>query len=263
MRKQAYSISAFYPVYNDEATVELMAVRLREVLSELTSEYEIIIVDDASPDKSGQIADQLAKKYKEIRVIHHEKNRGYGGALKSGFNLAKKDLIFYTDGDAQYDVADLRAFMKYLPEYDVVTGTKIKRADKIYRIIVSKIYYKIIRFLFGLQVKDVSGDFRIFKRKVVESIDLRSNSGTICLEMIKKIEKAGFKIKEVPVHHYPRRAGDSQYFNVMDVGKTFGELFPLWVELVLKPFFKHPKIPLMGYTSTILLCALVFLHAVV
>ncbi len=229
-----YSISAFFPVYKDEATVKLMTDRLRKVLDELTDDYEIIIVDDCSPDRSGQIADQLARRYKHIKVIHHKKNRGYGGALKSGFKSATKDLVFYTDGDAQYDVFELKKLMKYIDDYDFVTAIMIKRADKFYRILVSDIYYGTIKLLFGIKIKDISGDFRLFRKEVVDSLNLISNSGTICLEMVKKIQNRKFRTKEVYVHHYPRRSGESAYFNPVDIAKTFWELIPLWGELVIR-----------------------------
>ena len=227
-------ITAFFPVYNDEGTVELMVARLRKVLDGLTNDYEIIIVDDCSPDSSGQIADELARKYKNIRVIHHKKNRGYGGALKSGFKAATKDLVFYTDGDAQYDVSELRKLMEYIEDYDFVTGIKIKRADKIYRVLLSKIYYHITKLLFGIKIRDISGDFRLFRKEVVDNLNLASNSGTICLEMVKKIQNMNYRIKEIYVHHYPRASGDSVYFVPLPVIKTFIELIPVWWELVVK-----------------------------
>ena len=148
-------ISAFFPAYLDESTIELMVNRLQKVLKDLTNDYEIIIVDDCSPDKSGEIADKLAKKYKNIKVIHHKKNTGYGGALKSGFKAATKDLVFYTDGDAQYDVSELKKLMNYIDDYDFVTGVKIIRADRFYRVLVSKIYYQVIKLLFGIKIRDV------------------------------------------------------------------------------------------------------------
>lgn len=234
----SYSISAFFPVYKDEGTVKLMVSRLRKTLSELTNDYEIIIVDDCSPDKSGQIADELAKKYRNIEVIHHKKNKGYGGALKSGFDAATKDLIFYTDGDAQYDVSELKNLIKHIDNYDFVTGIKIKRADKFYRILASNIYYNIIKLLFGIKIKDISGDFRLFRKEVVNNLNLKSNSGTICLEMVKKIQDRKFRIKEVYVKHYPRVSGDSSYFNPIDILKTLLELVPLWWELVVNDRYK-------------------------
>jgi len=231
---EKHSISAFFPVYKDEGTVELMVNRLRKVLVELTKDYEIIIVNDCSPDHSGKIADELAKRYKDIRVIHHEHNRGYGGALKSGFKNSTKDLIFYTDGDAQYDVAELKKLMKYIDDHDFVTAIKIKRADKFYRILASNLYYGFLRLIFGIRVKDISGDFRLFKKKVVDRLNLVSNSGTICLEMVKRIQNRKFRTKEVYIHHYPRVSGDSAYFNPIHLIKTFWELAPLWLDLVIK-----------------------------
>ena len=122
-----YSISAFFPVYNDAGTVELMAEKLDKVLKENSGDYEIIIVDDCSPDASGRIADNIAKKNPKVRVIHHQKNLGYGGALKTGFHSSKKDLVFYTDGDAQFDVYELPKLLPHIDNYDVVNGYKIKR----------------------------------------------------------------------------------------------------------------------------------------
>lgn len=237
MNRHHYSISAFFPVYKDEGTVDLMVNRLRKVLKELTDDYEIIIVDDCSPDKSGQIADELAKHYKEIRVIHHKKNLGYGGALRSGFRASAKDLVFYTDGDAQYDVNELKELMKYADDYDFITAIKIKRADKLYRILLSNFYYDTLRLLFGIRVKDISGDFRLFRRNVVDSLDLISNSGTVCIEIVKKVQNRKFRTKEVYVHHYPRISGESAYFNPIQLIKTFMELAPLWWELVVKDKF--------------------------
>lgn len=237
-----YSISAFFPAYKDEGTIELMVDRLREVLLKLTDDYEIIIVDDCSPDRSGEIADELARKYPFIRVIHHPKNRGYGGALNSGFNAATKDLVFYTDGDAQYDVRELPNLYEWIHKYDVITANKIDRADEFYRILVSKMYYEFIRFIFGIKVKDISGDFRLFRKKVLDNVKFESTSGTICLEMMKKVQSAGFSIKEVPIHHYPRVSGESSYFNFMDIYKTFAEIAPLWWNLVIKRIFSTKRL---------------------
>jgi len=239
---KVFSISAFFPAYNDEGTIELMVDRLRKVLPELTDDYEIIIVNDCSPDRSGEVADELARKYDFIRVIHHPKNKGYGGALNTGFNSSIKDLVFYTDGDAQYDVFELKNLFKYIHKYDVVTGHKIQRADRFYRILVSRIYYEFIRFIFGIKVKDISGDFRLFRKYVLDNVKFKSYSGTICLEMMKKIQNAGFSIKEVPVHHYPRVSGESAYFNFIDIFRTFGEIAPLWWELVVKRIFSTKRL---------------------
>ena len=237
-----HSISTFFPVYKDEWTIEIMVERLREILPKLTKDYEIIIIDDCSPDKSGEIADRLARKYSFIKVIHHPVNIGYGGALNSGFKTAAKELVFYTDGDAQYDVRELPRLYEYIDNFDVVSARKIKRSDRFYRILVSKIYYGFIRFIFNIKVKDISGDFRLFHKYVLDKIKFESTSGTICLEMVKKIQNAGYSIKEVPISHYPRISGESSYFNIAGIYRTFKEILPLWWKLVVKRIFLSKRL---------------------
>ena len=158
------SISAFFPMYNDEGTVKLMYDKLTKILSKYTKDYEIIMVNDCSPDKSGDIAEEIAKKDKHVKVIHHEKNKGYGGALQSGFKACTKELIFYTDGDAQYDVYELDKLMPHINDYALVNGYKIKRNDPFYRKLVGTTYQHIIKYLFKLKVKDVDCDFRLIKK---------------------------------------------------------------------------------------------------
>lgn len=230
---KTHSISAFFPAYNDAGTVRLMAEKLDKILKENAKDYEIIIIDDCSPDDSGKIADELARKNKHIIVIHHKSNKGYGGALKSGFYSAKKDLIFYTDGDAQYDVYELPLLLEHIDKYDVVNGYKIRRADKLYRKIMGGIYNFGMHVLFNLKVKDVDCDFRLLHRKIFDSIKLESNSGLICTEMMKKIQDAGYIIKNVPVHHYPRIYGNSQFFKPRRVLSVLIGLVSQWYELVL------------------------------
>lgn len=227
------SISAFFPAYNDEGTIKLMVDRLREVLSEVALDYEIIIVDDCSPDKSGEIGDEIAKKDKKVRVIHHEKNRGYGGALKSGFANSKNEWIFYTDGDAQYDARELKRLVPYAKKYDVVNGYKKDRGDGVIRKIVGKTYNRFLRFMFSLKVKDVDCDFRLIKKDVFDNIRLNANDGSICLEMMKKIQDKGYSIKNVPVNHYERVYGESQFFTPKRVIKTLLKQVKNWYDLVL------------------------------
>ncbi|MBS3152099.1 glycosyltransferase family 2 protein [Candidatus Woesearchaeota archaeon] len=227
------SISTFFPSYNDEGTIELMYNRLTEVLTKITNNYEIIIVDDCSPDRGGQIADSIAKKDKHVKVIHHEKNKGYGGALRSGFNNSTKDLVFYTDGDAQYDVKELVKLVPYINKYDVVNGYKMKRNDPFYRKLLGSIYQHSVKFLFNLKVKDVDCDFRLMHRKVFDKVKLTESTGLICTEMMRKIQTAGFTIKNVPVHHYPRVYGKSQFFRPKRIIKTLFGLGKQWFKLVV------------------------------
>ena len=228
-------LSVFFPAYNDSGTIASMVIRAVQAAAELTSDYEIIVVNDGSADATPQIVDELARTYPRVRAVHHPRNRGYGGALQTGFRSATKELIFYTDGDAQYDPAELAAlWAKMTADADLVNGYKISRSDPLHRIVIGRLYHHIVSALFGLTVRDVDCDFRLMRRSIFVRIDLEKTSGVICLEMMKKIEDAGFRIVEVPVHHYHRAFGKSQFFNVRRIVKTGVDVMRLWYELVIR-----------------------------
>jgi glycosyltransferase involved in cell wall biosynthesis len=167
-------------------------------------------------------------------VIHHGRNLGYGAALISGFANATKDVIFYTDGDGQYDVREMHNLLALLkPNIDLVNGYKVKRADAWYRILIGEAYRKAMRCVFRLQIRDVDCDFRLVRRYVFETISLESRSGVICVEMAKKFERAGFRMAEVPVSHYPRLHGRSEFFRVRHLVYTFRGLMKVWWNLVV------------------------------
>jgi glycosyltransferase involved in cell wall biosynthesis len=228
------SITAFFPCYNDSGTIASIVITADRALRGLTDDYEIIVGDDASTDRSAEILDELRGLYPRLRVLHHPTNRGYGGNLRSMFAEASKDLIFYTDGDAQYDPAELAVLYRQLgPEVDVVQGWKIERHDPLHRKIIGRAYHHFVRWWFGLHLRDVDCDFRLFRRHVLESFPLHSNSGCITVEMMTRIEQGGFKVLEVPVHHYHRAYGQSQFFNFGRVARTLVELSGLWIKLKL------------------------------
>ena len=231
----APGLSVFFPAYNDSGTIASMVIRAVQAASELTPDFEVIIVNDGSSDATAAIADELAKTYPNVRVVHHPRNRGYGGALQTGFRSATKELIFYTDGDAQYDPAELAVlWAKMGPATDLVNGYKISRSDPLHRIIIGRLYHHIVSVLFGLTVRDVDCDFRLMRRSIFERIQLDKTSGVICLEMMKKIQDAGFRIAEVPVHHYHRAFGKSQFFNFRRILKTAIDVMRLWFTLVVR-----------------------------
>jgi glycosyltransferase involved in cell wall biosynthesis len=228
-------LTVFFPAYNDSGTIASMVIRAVQAASALTPDYEIIVVNDGSGDATPQLLDELARTYPNVRVVHHPRNRGYGGALQTGFRSATKELIFYTDGDAQYDPAELAALWPQMTaDADLVNGYKISRSDPLHRIVIGRLYHHIVRVLFGLSVRDVDCDFRLMRRSIFEKIDLEKTSGVICLEMMKKIEDAGFRIVEVPVHHYHRAFGKSQFFNFPRIFKTGVDVVRLWYELVIR-----------------------------
>ncbi len=228
------SLTVFFPAYNDSGTIASMVIRAVQTASALTPDYEVIVVDDGSADATPAIIDELARTYPRVRAIHHPVNLGYGGALQTGFRSATKSLIFYTDGDAQYDPAEMtRLWERMTDDADLVNGYKISRSDPLHRIIIGRLYHYIVKVLFGLTVRDVDCDFRLMRRRIFEQIDLEKTSGVICLEMMKKITDAGFRIVEVPVHHYHRAFGKSQFFNFPRIFKTGVDVLKLWVALVV------------------------------
>jgi glycosyltransferase involved in cell wall biosynthesis len=232
---EKYSISAFFPAFNDGGTIGSIVVMALKTLRDISDNYEIIVVNDGSTDYTEQILNELQEQYESLKVIHHETNRGYGAALITGFSNCTKDLIFYTDGDGQYDVRELSTLLTaFNTKIDWVNGYKISRSDPFHRKVIGRIYHWIAKIMFGLRLRDVDCDFRLLRRGMFEKIKLKSTSGVICVEMIKKFQNAGFQFAEVPVHHYFRAYGKSQFFNYPRIFRIGFQLIALWVQLVLK-----------------------------
>ena len=228
------SLSVFFPAYNDAGTIASLIIAALQSASKLTQDYEVIVVNDGSSDSTAQILKELARVYPQLTIVTHEVNRGYGGALRSGFATATKDVVFYTDGDAQYDPAEIELlWAKMTTGVDLVNGYKVSRSDPWHRIVIGRIYHHTVKILFGLRVRDVDCDFRLLRRSIFERVQLEKNSGVICLEMMKKIQDAGFTIVEVPVNHYHRVHGQSQFFNFRRVIRTGIDVLKLWYALVI------------------------------
>jgi glycosyltransferase involved in cell wall biosynthesis len=172
-------LSVFFPAYNDSGTIASLVISALHTARELTPNFEVIIVNDGSADATAQIADELARTYPEVRVVHHERNRGYGGALRSGFEASTRELIFYTDGDAQYDPAEMAVLWRAFNEgVDLVNGYKISRSDPLHRIVIGRIYHHTVKLLFGLRVRDVDCDFRLMRRSIFDKVRLEKNAGS-------------------------------------------------------------------------------------
>ena len=229
------SLSVFFPAYNDSGTIASMVVQAAMTARTLTPDFEVIVVNDGSPDQTGEVLAELASLYPSVRVVTHVQNRGYGGALQTGFASATKDAIFYTDGDAQYDPREMVSLWGALAdEVDWVNGYKMSRSDPVHRIVIGRIYHHTVRLLFGFKVRDVDCDFRLVRRSVFDRVKLEKTSGVICLEMMKKFHDFGFTFAEVPVRHYHRAYGKSQFFNFSRLFKTSIDVGRLWVELVVQ-----------------------------
>jgi len=229
------SLSILFPAYNDAGTISSMVLTAQIAAQAITSDYEIIVVNDGSQDHTSLVLCELEHLIPHLKVIHHVKNLGYGAALRTGFAAASKDWIFYTDGDAQYNPLELINLVGRIQAgVDIVNGYKINRNDPFIRIILGAIYNLGVKFAFGLRLKDVDCDFRLIRRNIFKNIRLESDTGSICVEMVKKMQLAGFVFSEAPVSHYHRQYGHSQFFNLNRLNRTARHLFLLWWQLVVK-----------------------------
>ena len=232
MVQKRYSISAFFPVYNDWGTISSMVLMVKGVLEKIASDYEIILIDDGSKTLTKVVLGELSGRIEKLKIITHDKNKGYGGALKTGISNSKFDWIFYTDGDGQYNPRELELLVNKLDDdIDIVNGYKISRSDPVYRKIIGRIYHNLTRLMFKFRIRDIDCDFRLMKKKIFDNITLEYNSGIICVEMITKISNEGYKFAEVPVHHYYRMSGKSEFFNVKRIVKVGIDLLRLWFKI--------------------------------
>lgn len=228
------SISVFFPCFNDSKSIGHLIDDAFEVLKKLTNDYEVIVVEDGSSDNSREVLQKKAGHCKKLRLIFHKKNKGYGGALKSGFKNATKELVFYTDGDSQYDIKELPLLVSLMTDdVSFVNGIKMERQDAWIRITLGNMYRFLVRWIFWLPIVDADCDFRLIRKSLLDRIHLKSNSGSICVELVKKAERANGKFRQVSVHHYERRFGKSQFFRISKVTSTFIQLVSLWVKLMV------------------------------
>lgn len=223
------SISAVFPAYNDGGTIASMVTTAYLVLEEICEDFEIIVVDDGSLDYTPSVLDALPEHFQNLKIIHHERNMGYGRTIRDGFALAQKDWVFYTDGDAQYNPMELKDLaMLASDQVDVINGYKISRHDPIIRKWIGKLYHLFVSRIFKINIMDTNCDFRLIRKSALENISLVSNNGSLGLELVKKLQIHGYRFIEVPVNHYPRAYGVSQFFNPKYLYRTAIEIIQLW-----------------------------------
>ncbi|MCC6297884.1 MAG: glycosyltransferase family 2 protein [Anaerolineales bacterium] len=233
--KRISSISAVFPAFNDGGSIASMISTACIALRQVSDDYEVVVVNDGSIDYTATVLEEMKDKYPELRVIHHLVNCGYGAALRSGFKAATKDWIFYTDGDSQYNPLELTLLVDALRDgVDAVNGYKLTRNDSLLRVIIGRAYHNLVKIFFGIRIRDVDCDFRLIPRRILEEIELESQSGAICLEMVKKIEDAGYIFAEAPVSHYSRKYGVSQFFVPSRILRTGRQLATLYWKLVIQ-----------------------------
>lgn len=222
------SLTITFPCYNEEANVERVTRQAVEVGRALADDLEVVVVNDGSKDRTGEIAERLAAELPEVRVVHNNPNRGYGGALARGFKEATKNWIFYTDGDGQFDMWELRDVLPLLERCDVVSCYRMDRKDPLLRKINAFAWTTLVRLLFGLRLRDIDGAFKIYPKPFIDAIELRSRGALIDTEMLAKARNFGLKIGQRGVHHYPRTAGQQTGANLKVILRAFKELFTLY-----------------------------------
>jgi glycosyltransferase involved in cell wall biosynthesis len=236
-RPHAPSISAFFPAYNEEANIGPLCQKTAAALKKVTGRYEVIAVNDGSRDRTAEVVKALHKKDPHIRLVNHDVNQGYGAAVKTGFASSRMDWIFFTDGDGQFDVAEIARLLPLTADHDLVVGYRIKRADPRIRLLNAWAWGTLVRNLFRLKgVRDIDCAFKIIRRSVFEKFKLETTGAMISTELLVKAQKNGFRIVEVGVHHYARTAGQQTGAKLSVIARAFKELFGYFVKWQLQGF---------------------------
>jgi glycosyltransferase involved in cell wall biosynthesis len=225
-------ISLFFPAYNEEKNIKKSVEEALLVLPELASEFEVIVVDDGSRDKTAEIVKKISNENKKVRLFSHPKNLGYGSALKTGFEKARFPWVAFADSDGQFDIAELGLLIEKAGSADLVLGYRLNRADPFFRSVTTFGWKTLARILLGLDARDYSCGFKLIKKEVYKTVlPLVGEEKVTQIELLVKAKRLGFKIAEVGVHHYPRKYGSQTGANLSVVLKSVADLFKLWRKL--------------------------------
>ena len=227
VNQPALSLSVFFPCHNEQDHIESLTIKTLQVLAALSQDVEVILVNDGSADRTAEIADALAEKHPQVKVVHHPVNRGYGAALQSGFRAATKEWVFYTDGDGQFDIAELPLLLEFIPQFDIVTCYRKNRQDSVLRRLNGWAWGKLVNLLFGLKLRDIDCAFKLYRREIFDHLEMKSNGALIDTEILARAQRAGYSMTQLPVRHYPRTAGQSSGANLKVILRAFKELFQL------------------------------------
>jgi glycosyltransferase involved in cell wall biosynthesis len=221
------SLSVVFPAFNEEANIRAVVEEAHRTVPELTSIFEIIIVNDGSKDRTREICDRLVEELSNLRVVHHPRNRGYGAALKSGINLARHDLIFFTDSDGQFDLKEVASLLEEADAYDIVAGYRARRQDPPHRLLFAWGWNMLVRIVLGIRIRDIDCAFKVFNRRVFDKVQINSVGAMVNTEIFAQVFRFGMTVKEVPVSHFPRRHGKPTGGNPAVIIKAFHELIKI------------------------------------
>ena len=237
------SLSLVLPAHNEAGNIREVVSRALAVLPAYVDEIEVIIVNDGSQDATAAIADDLARADSRVRVVHHERNRGYGGALTSGFAASTGDYVMFMDADRQFDIADIRLLSPFVGDFDIVAGFRMERNDPIHRRVFAEVFNVTVRVLFGVHLRDIDCAFKIFRGDMLRSLELTSPGALINTEIQAKLRRQRARLAQVGVHHYPRVAGSATGGSPRVIGRAMRETLRLWWRLnsPLRRF--HPPRP--------------------
>jgi len=221
------SISVFFPCYNEQDNITRVVEQALTVLEKLNADFEVIIVNDGSSDRTGQIADEIAGQKNRVKVVHHGTNLGYGAALQSGFKAATKELVFYTDGDGQFDINEMPPLLRLMEHYDIVSCYRLNRQDNLIRKINGWCWTRLVCLLFGMKIRDIDCAFKLYKREIFDNIKVVSTGALIDAEILARAVRKGYRVTQQGIHHYPRTAGAQTGANLRVILRAFKELLRL------------------------------------
>lgn len=221
-------LSVVLPAHNEEANIEIVVERALEVLPDFVDDFEVVVVNDGSRDRTPRIIDELGKKDARVKPVHHKVNRGYGAALTSGFQATTGDYVMFMDADRQFDIADIALLAPFVQRFDIVAGFRMQRNDPFHRKLFAETFNVVVRILFGVHLRDIDCAFKIFRGDMLRSITLTAPGALINTEMQAKLRRQGATLEQIGVHHYPRVAGTATGGSFRVILRAMRETVFLW-----------------------------------
>lgn len=229
--KKLKSLSIFFPVFNEEANLEVLLNQALRIIPQIAKQYELLIINDGSTDDSLKIAQKIAKKHNEIKVLSHPSNLGYGEVLKTGIKQSQYEWIFWTDSDLQFDLAEIVNLVRESNKYQAIIGYRKKRVEGIFRHFNANLFKLYIDLLFRIKVKDIDCAFKLFQADLLKKLKLSSGSAFTSAEILYLLKKKGIKFKEIPVTHYPRLYGQATGANLGVIAKACAEALTTYLKI--------------------------------